>query len=104
MEELKRRNEEAVLKNSELSDLLEVKNRKVSELKHKVKDYEVRIRGYEERVNHLQSIMTNNPKSPSNLDKPSDQILNSYQQQLKTFESSQKAMLEHMEKYRIVER
>ena len=28
----------------------------------------------------------------------------SYQQQLKTFETNQKAMIEHMEKYRIVEK
>lgn len=38
------------------------------------------------------------------LQKPTEHILSSYQQQLKTFETNQKAMIEHIEKYRIIEK
>ena len=46
MDEWRKRHEEVILKNSELMDKLEEKGKKVTELKHKLKDSEIRIRGF----------------------------------------------------------
>lgn len=66
MSEMIRRNEENVLKNSELAEQLQLKSRRITELKQKVKDYELKLRGSEERIAHLQTIIneSEHPKSP----------------------------------------
>ena len=57
MSELKRRNEENILKKSQLSEQLQLKSRRITELKQKIKDYELKLKGSEERIVHLQAII-----------------------------------------------
>ncbi len=78
-----------------------------------IKNYEAKIKEYENKskqddykISQLQSFINenDNPKSPISLQKPTEQLITHYQQQIKSLEANQQVMLEHMEKNRAYEK
>ena len=75
-------------------------------MKHKMKENDSKIKQYQNQVYYLQCVINENekPKSPNSLEKPSQAISQHYQQQLRVVESSQKAVIDAMEKIRLIEK
>ena len=88
--------------NENLTEILADRNRKIGELKGRLKDSEGRLKNCEQRLVQYQQMIneSNRPTSPITAQPPNEALFQHFKEQARLLEQSQRASVETMTKYR----